>query len=85
MALSTSCGKNKATTMKLIKTDGKVECSVTADGKEETVKINAKELLVVKKDGNHVTYKVRELTYKDVPGFVQAEIADEPFACSRSC
>lgn len=60
--------------------DGKVESSVMADGKEETVKINAKELLIVKKDGDNVTYKVRELTYKDVPGFVRVEIADEPFA-----
>ena len=57
--------------------DGKVECSVTVDGKEETVILNAKEILIVKEDG---TYEVKELTYKDVPEFVQAEIADEPFA-----
>ena len=60
--------------------DGKVECSVTVDGKEETVKINAKEILIVKKDGDNITYEVKELTHKDVPEFVQAEIADEPFA-----
>ncbi len=57
--------------------DGKVECSVTVDGKEETVILNAKEILIAKEDG---TYEVKELTYKDVPEFVQAEIADEPFA-----
>ena len=60
--------------------DGKVECTVTADGKEETVRVNAKEILIVKKDGDHVTYEVKKLTYKDVPEFVQVEIADEPFA-----
>lgn len=60
--------------------DGKVECSVTVDGKEETVRVNAKERLIVKKDGDHVTCEVKELTYKDVPEFVQVEIADEPFA-----
>ena len=60
--------------------DGKVECSVTVDGKEETVTVNAKEILIVEKDGDHVTYEVKELTYKDVPEFVQIEIADEPFA-----
>lgn len=60
--------------------DGKVRCSVTTDGKKETVKINAKEILIGKRDGDHVTYKVRELTYKDVPEFVQEEIVDEPFA-----
>lgn len=60
--------------------DGKVESSVTVDGKEETVKINAKEFFVVKKDGDNVTYEVKELTYKDVPEFVQVEIADETFA-----
>ena len=60
--------------------DGKVECFVTVDGKEETVKVNAKEILIVKKDGDNVTYEVKELTYKDVPEFVQIEIADEPFA-----
>lgn len=60
--------------------DGKVECTVIVDGKEETVKINAKELLIVKKDGDNVTYEVKELTYKDVPEFVQVEISDEPFA-----
>ena len=60
--------------------DGKVECTVTVGGKEETVKVNAKEILIVKKDGDPVTYEVKELTYKDVPEFVQVEIADEPFA-----
>ncbi len=60
--------------------DGKVECFVTVDGKEETVKVNAKEILIVKKDGDNVTYEVKELTHKDVPEFVQVEIADEPFA-----
>lgn len=60
--------------------DGKVECFVTVDGKEETVKVNAKEILIVKKDGDNVTYEVKELTYKDVPEFVQVEIEDEPFA-----
>lgn len=60
--------------------DGEVECSVTVDGKEETVRVNAKEILIVKKDGDNVTYEVRELTYKDVPEFVQVEIVDEPFA-----
>ena len=60
--------------------DGKVKCSVTVDGKEETVTVNAKEILIVKKDGDHVIYEVEELTYKDVPEFVQIEIADEPFA-----
>ena len=34
----------------------------------------------MKKDGDHVTYEVKKLTYKDVPEFVQVEIADEPFA-----
>ena len=60
--------------------DGKVECIVTVDGKEETVKVNANEILIVKKDGDHVTYEVKKLTYKDVPEFVQVEVADEPFA-----
>ena len=60
--------------------DGKVECTVTVDGKEETVRVNTKELLIVKKDGENVTYEVKELTYKDVPEFVQVEISDEPFA-----
>lgn len=60
--------------------DGKVECFVTVDGKEETVKVNAKEILIVKKDGDNVTYEVKELAYKDVPEFVQVEIEDEPFA-----
>ena len=60
--------------------DGKMECFVTVDGKEETVKVNAKEILIVKKDGDNVTYEVKELTYKDVPEFVQVEIEDEPFA-----
>lgn len=61
--------------------DGKVECTViVVDGKEETVRVNAKEILIVKKDGDNVTYEVKELTYKDVPEFVQVEIADEPFA-----
>ncbi len=60
--------------------DGKVECTVTVDGKEETVRVNAKELLIVKKDGESVTYEVKELTYKDVPEFVQVEISDGPFA-----
>ena len=60
--------------------DGKVECIVTVEGKEETVTINEKELLIVKKDGDHVAYEVKELTYKDVPEFVQIEIEDEPFA-----
>ena len=60
--------------------DGKVECTVTVEGKEETVRVNAKELLIVKKDGDNVTYEVKELTYKDVPEFVQVEIVDEPFA-----
>ena len=60
--------------------DGKVKCSVTVDGKEENVTVNAKELFIAKKDGDHVTYEVKELTYKDVPEFVQPEIADEPFA-----
>lgn len=60
--------------------DGKVECFVTVDGKEETVKVNAKEILIVKKDGDNVTYEVKELTYKDVPEFAQVEIEDEPFA-----
>ena len=60
--------------------DGKVECFVTVDGEEETVTVNVKELLIVKKDGDNVTYEVEELTYKDVPEFVQVEIVDEPFA-----
>ena len=60
--------------------DGKVECIVMVDGKEETVTVNAKELLIVKKNGDHVTYEVKKLTYKDVPEYVQVEIADEPFA-----
>ena len=59
--------------------DGKVECIVMVDGKEETVTVNAKELLIVKKDGDNVTYEIKKLTYKDVPEFVQLEIADEPF------
>ena len=40
--------------------DGKVECTVTVDGKEETVRVNTKELLIVKKDGENVTYEVKE-------------------------
>ena len=60
--------------------DGKVECFVTVDGEEETVTVNVKELLIVKKDGDNVTYEVEELTYKDVPEIVQVEIVDEPFA-----
>ena len=60
--------------------EGKVECTVIVDGKGETVRVNAKELLIVKKDGDNVTYEIKELKYKDVPEFVQIEIADEPFA-----
>lgn len=63
--------------------DGKVECSVAADGQEETVTVNAREFLIVKKDGDHVTYEVKKLTYRDVPEFVQAEITDEPFALEK--
>ena len=63
--------------------EGKAECTVTVEGKEETVRVNAKELLIIKKDGDNVTYEVKELTYKDVPEFVQVEIADETFALEQ--